>query len=63
LSGERGIGTEEREKAATLLLQEIGHSGPYFSALSTVPADTKAAEIQTSGGLANPLQKAPASHQ
>jgi len=33
-----------------------------ISALSTVPADTKAAEIQTSGGLANPLQKAPGSH-
>jgi len=34
-----------------------------FSALSTVPVDTKATEIQTSGGLANPLQKAPGSHQ
>jgi len=45
LGEERGIETEEREKAATLLLQEIGHPGPYFSALSTVPADTKAAEI------------------
>jgi len=51
----RSIGTEEREQAATLLLQEISHPGQNFSALSTVPADTKAAEIQTSGGLANPL--------
>ena len=32
---ERSIGTEEREQAATLLLQEMGHPGPYFSALST----------------------------
>jgi len=52
---ERRIGTKEREQAVTLLLQETGHLGPYFSALSTVSADTKAAEIQTSGGLANPL--------
>jgi len=62
LGEERSIGFEEREQVATLLLQEIGHPGPYFSAL-TVPADTKTAEIQTSGGLANPLQKAPGSHQ
>ena len=54
---------QEREKAATLLLQEIGHPRPYFPALSTVPADTKAAEIQTPVGLANPLQKASGSHQ
>jgi len=62
LGEERSIGTEERDKAATLLLQEISHPRPYFSALSTVPADTKAAEIQTSRGLANPLQKATGSH-
>jgi len=53
--GEESLGTEEREQAATLLLQEISHPGPYFSALSTVPADTKATEIQTPGGLATPL--------
>jgi len=63
LGEERSIGTEEREQAATFLLQEMGHPGPYVSALSTVPADTKTAEIQTSGGLATPLQKAPGSHQ
>jgi len=51
------IGTEEREQAATLLVQEISHTGPYFSALSTVPADSKTDEIQTSGGLANPSVK------